>query len=331
VYASPAVAGDTLFVGSCSGYCYALNKNTGDLIWKKYLGGLSFHGNPLVVDSMLLIPSDGSSGALNALALSNGTKLWQQQFPGNDNVRGGMRTDLTCFHETVMGVSTLDVLIGLDVTSGTRLWEFASIRRPDRDYRNVAPVLHDSVVFFAGFDGWLYCIDPVDGGVSWKSNIGARPTTSLALHEDHLYIGAADSTLCKLSARNGTVIVRLELEARPRMRLSLAGSMLILLCESFCELYGTRRLMGVDLEHMEIAWDLPVSVDSRWTVKKAPRYERWIVAGNAQGEILMLQPETGHIEKTFKVAGRVRSITFDNEVMHVGTIEGHIQAVRIIR
>lgn len=53
---------ETVFVGSCAGIFYALNKATGELRWsydiRKDGKQISFHGNPLIVDDMILIGTD---------------------------------------------------------------------------------------------------------------------------------------------------------------------------------------------------------------------------------------------------------------------------------
>lgn len=62
MFSVPAVAGDSVFVGSCSGVFYALNKNTGQLQWSyditKDGKQRSFHGNPLLTGEMVLIGTD---------------------------------------------------------------------------------------------------------------------------------------------------------------------------------------------------------------------------------------------------------------------------------
>lgn len=64
MFSVPAVAGDSVFVGSCSGVFYALNKTTGQLQWSyditKDGKQISFHGNPLITGDLILIGTDRS-------------------------------------------------------------------------------------------------------------------------------------------------------------------------------------------------------------------------------------------------------------------------------
>jgi outer membrane protein assembly factor BamB len=56
--------GDLLFIGSCAGNFYALNKTTGELKWSYDIRQdgrqVSFHGNPLVINDLILIGTDKS-------------------------------------------------------------------------------------------------------------------------------------------------------------------------------------------------------------------------------------------------------------------------------
>ena len=55
---------DTVFVGSCAGIFYALNKATGEQRWSYNIRQdgkqISFQGNPLVVVDMILIGPEGT-------------------------------------------------------------------------------------------------------------------------------------------------------------------------------------------------------------------------------------------------------------------------------
>ncbi len=329
MYVSPAVVGPNLYIGSCSGTCYALDRNTGGLIWRNHLGELSFHGNPVVADSMLIVPTDGRPGSIYALSLLDGTLVWQHSVPGKSDHRTGVTTDLFNRNQVVFGVSTFDKLIALDMGTGDQLWEFAGSFEPEGSYRSVTPAVSDSVIYFMSFDGWLHCIDPDSGREVWKSEIGARPSTSMSLLEGHIFVGCIDSTLYKLSCENGRILNKLKLDAMPRMQLCVVDSMIYMLSENVPDVYGTRNFMSVNGKRLEVHWEAHASYQSRWTIKRATPYRDWIVSGNARGEILLMDPRTGQTAKSLLVEGRVRSIAFDNDVMFIGTIEGMIHAVQI--
>jgi len=67
VFVSPAVAGDLVYVGSCSGTYFALNRSTGARRWtydtRQDGDAAQFHGNPLITDDLVVTGSDGQGAA----------------------------------------------------------------------------------------------------------------------------------------------------------------------------------------------------------------------------------------------------------------------------
>jgi len=77
---------DAVFVGSCAGIFYAFNKATGEVRWsydiRKDGKQISFHGNPLIVDDMILIGTDHSCvpdglGHVYAFDIKTGKVRWK--------------------------------------------------------------------------------------------------------------------------------------------------------------------------------------------------------------------------------------------------------------
>src|SRR5687767_3923794 len=62
IFSIPAVAQNTVYVGSCAGIFYAFNKDTGEVRWtydiRKDGKQTSFHGNPLIAGDVILIGTD---------------------------------------------------------------------------------------------------------------------------------------------------------------------------------------------------------------------------------------------------------------------------------
>ncbi len=75
-YRSPVVAGDNVYFGSGDSYLYALDKKTGDEIWK-YKTGNSIESSPAVDNEIIYFGSDDQR--LYALNTTNGTMNWEFQ------------------------------------------------------------------------------------------------------------------------------------------------------------------------------------------------------------------------------------------------------------
>ncbi len=321
--------GNTLYIGSCGGICYALDKNSGEIRWNYKIGEVSFHGDPTLTDSLLIIPTDREFGAIYALTLSEGLLEWQYKVVDHPERTNGVKTDLLLIGSNVYGVTTNDKLVCLYTIDGDVVWDYQSRFAPEGRYCNVGPVIRDSSVLFFGYNGWLYCLNSQTGKEVWKSDTGIRPTTNMVLKDDDLYIGSNDSAIYRLSSSDGTIINNLKLKGRPGLQLQIVDSLLFAFIRSNPSRYGMLDLVAVRTDLSDITWEASTSNDTLWTIKRIYRYRDWIITGKANGEVLLLDPQTGHPQGSIKIDGEVRSIGFDNDVMYVGTIKGLVHAIRI--
>ena len=284
----------------------------------------------MVTDSLVIITIDGTAGRVYALTRSEGKLVWQYDVTEETGLGVGVTTDLILLGESVFGVTTGDRLIRLDLTTGELLWDFQSPFDPEFSYWNIGPAARESVVFFAGINGWVYCLHLQTGKVLWKTDIGVRPTTSLMLVESDLYIGGADSLLYKLSVDDGKVIKSLKLKGSPIYRLNMHNSALYVFIEGDLEFPGVvTNLLAVNANLSEIIWEFPTSPDAQWSGKKPYHYRDWIVTGNAEGEVFLLDPLSGEVDASFGTDGVIRSMGFDDDVIYIGTQEGTVHAVRV--
>lgn len=283
----------------------------------------------MVTDSFVIITTDGTAGRVYALTRSEGKLVWQYDVTEETGLGVGVTTDLILLGESVFGVTTGDRLIRLDLTTGELIWEFQSPFDPELSYWNIAPAARDTVVFFAGINGWVYCLHLQTGKVLWKTDIGARPTTSLILVEDDLYIGAADSLLYRLSGDDGEIINSLKLKGSPIYRLNMHNSALYVFIYDDPEYSDVTNLLAVNADLSEIIWELPASNEISWSVKKPYRYRDWIVTGSINGAVFLLDPVSGNVNESFGIDGTIRSMGFDDDVIYIGTQEGTVHAVRV--
>jgi len=63
VFVQPAVADGVAYFGSCAGVYYAIDVRSGAIVWRydfrPEVGPVSFHGNALVTDSLVITPTEG--------------------------------------------------------------------------------------------------------------------------------------------------------------------------------------------------------------------------------------------------------------------------------
>ena len=86
MFSTPTVVGDVMFIGSCAGNFYAVNKTTGQLQWSYDIrrdgNQQSFHGDPLVTNDLILIGTDKSCdpngvGHVYAFERDSGKVRWK--------------------------------------------------------------------------------------------------------------------------------------------------------------------------------------------------------------------------------------------------------------
>jgi outer membrane protein assembly factor BamB len=99
VFSSPTVVGKLLFVGSCSGNFYALNRDTGGVRWsyniKQDGDQTSFHGDPLVAGDLILIGTDaGRQGHVYAFERTTGKVRWKYRVPSGVADDVGVASDI---------------------------------------------------------------------------------------------------------------------------------------------------------------------------------------------------------------------------------------------
>jgi len=198
VLATPTIDGSTLFVSDrqadASGnpapsYLYALSLETGALLWRTQLNGIT-HDSPLVVDGTVYIGTSGGdycpiNGGVTALSESTGQILWtwkvNQLYPtnGGGSVWGSIGYDGS---HLVFGtgntcqspVTTADGFVALN-TNGTVAWSYpATTNSAIDDDVGAAVSIYDGLATGMSKNGSLYHFNPATGQVSWSVPLGAK-------------------------------------------------------------------------------------------------------------------------------------------------------------
>ncbi len=334
MFASPAVAGNLLYIGSCSGICYALDKNTGKEIWTFDAKGNSFHGDPILTDELLIIPTDdrpyeGSSGPIFALDRVTGELKWRYDITSLTQLGSGVTTDLLRDQSRVIGVTTTERVICLNLNSGELIWDHQGAYDPDMRYWNSSPALMPGRVMFYGTqDGWLNMVSLNDGLAGWRQNVETRVTTSVVISDSSIYYGGADGRLHR-SSLVGEPLASIELGGEPGFRLSSDGSAIYVFAGGDLDFSGMQSLKAISADLSKVLWTAPANRDTPWSIKKPYLYKNYVIAGDADGVISFFDARSGEIKWTFAVEGEVRSIGVTENVLYVGTIQGTVYAVRV--
>jgi outer membrane protein assembly factor BamB len=230
-FSVPAVVSGVVYVGTLGGEIWALDSNTGDIIWKYSIYG---YGQPLntpqVVDGRVFF--NNRDGWLFCINATNADFLWKYEtrlaevsrlavadgrvFTMYSALNATDGTLLWEYGEKPAGIHwtyhtpTVDdgkvflsigpSLLVVDEFNGSLIWRFDTVQ----DTSDMA-VAYGKV--FVSADGYLYCLDEATGKLIWKydeveySWLYAIPSVA----DDKVLVPAYDKLLC-VDANNGTLL-----------------------------------------------------------------------------------------------------------------------------
>jgi outer membrane protein assembly factor BamB len=191
IRSTPAVANNVVYIGSADSYLYALDANTGTLLWK-YLTG-SYNSSPAVANGIVYIGSyDSNVYALNG---SSGALVWK--YTTGNSVDSSPAVD-----KGVVYVGSDDGnLYALHAKTGVLLWKFAA-----SGPITSAPAVTNGLVYFASYDENLYAVDANGGFLFWKFGTGSLTYSSPVAADGIVYYAAWTQPIVALEATSGTLL-----------------------------------------------------------------------------------------------------------------------------
>jgi len=327
VFSTPTVVGDALFIGSCAGTFYALNRTTGQVQWsydiRKDGKQVSFHGDPLVTDDLILIGTDHNCvpdgiGHVYAFERDSGKVRWKYRAIS-------VPTDIVRLGSNVYFGSFQDQWSSVDLHTGDLNWSF-STGAPNKDCdMPKAPATDGNRLFIAGLDGVIYALDALSGRVTWKRKLPAAPSTSLSLKDKTIYVGTNDQRIYRLNAETGAVISELAVDAKPVGRLAFANDSLFMFLENASERVG--YIISVDTKLSGVRWKQRSSPD--WASERPHLWKEFVVAGNCRGGIGAFRATDGEPQWNLSLKGCIRSVGSSGNMLFAGVQEGTISAYEL--
>lgn len=174
LYSSPAVAGGLVYVGTKSGFIYALDATTGDERWRVALGDYIVRSSPAIVDGSVYI---GSGYSIYSLDAQTGHKTWEAKTPfsgsSSPSLAGG----------SVYIASQSSSVYAIDAANGEQRWSFQT----DGPIFS-SPAIDNDMVYVGTDSGKLLAMSAETGQVAWRFEAGAAIYSSPAIHGDLVYI-----------------------------------------------------------------------------------------------------------------------------------------------
>lgn len=327
MFAPPAVAGNLVFVGSCSGKFYALDWRTGALSWSYDIRQdgkqMSFHGAMFIDKTQVLFGADLSCAAdgighVYAADRESGRILWKYRSPV------GVSSNLVRTHSSLCFGNTAAEWGCLDPTDGGLRWKAGPVASKSPCEMPMWADTDGERLFVVAADGAVIALRASDGGVLWKRQLRSQATTSPVIAQGVLHIGAANDRIYSLKAATGRILHSLRVAGKPIGRPTIGPQGLYFFIEKDTKPKGL--LVALDPTGKEVKWSRE---HARSFASEQPHIWRdVIVTGDCAGAINAFSVADGTSQWQMNVVGCVRSIGSSREFLFVGAQEGTVYAVR---
>ena len=206
VLAGPALAGDTLYVGTADGQLVAMNTADGTVRWQKQLSS-SIDADLVVAGDRMLVRTLDSH--LYAIRLQDGDIIWQVEHEAPPLALQG-EPAVTVAGSRVFVAWETGLVEALALDNGTELWQQRLATPKGRtDLERMVdiqarPHLYAGRLFVGGFHGKLAALDPVTGQIYWVKNFSTY--RDMALVAGKLIVVGDDDTLSAFDLITGTPV-----------------------------------------------------------------------------------------------------------------------------
>lgn len=321
MFTTPTVVGEVLFVGSCSGVAYGIDKTSGEVRWtydtREDAGPAQFHGDPAVVGDLVLTGSDTAEPSMMyAFRAASGELVWKRE---SDVIE----SDVVSVSGLIVGQTYFGDYVALDVTTGERRWRLSTEeRRCGR--RPQATAAAGKRVYLAAGDGSLKAVRASDGEVLWSRDRGCV-STALELWRGRLWAGTPEGSLFSVDPETGEALSSIDVGGRPHGRpVPVADRVLVLRV-------GEREAVAVDPEGSRVVWryraDRELSSPRPHLYQGLHGREELVLVGDSAGLVHALDSRDGSLRWSVEVTGTVRGIGSEPGVLYVGTLGGVVHRV----
>jgi len=185
VQSSPAVVDGIVYIGSNDRNLYALDAETGTLIWKydtmEHFDIVS--SSPAVSNGVVYI--GGLRNKIHALDALTGKFLWKYKLPIRTVARSGISSGAAVADGAVYIGNMDGGLYAFDEVTGDLLWKF-SLPESETSISEIfsSPAISDGAVYIIFYSGHVYALDARTGEVLWRyapdrfSNCYSSPAVS---------------------------------------------------------------------------------------------------------------------------------------------------------
>jgi outer membrane protein assembly factor BamB len=189
ILGSPAIVGDTVYVGDAEGTLHAVDLKTGKARWTyKTEAEDGFETTPLVAGGRVFIGDLG--GVFHAVNAADGKGVWKVATVSSIHSSANLGGD----GNIVFGNDGADIYC-LGAADGKEIW-----KRSAGDRVNSAPAIGSGAALVSGCDAKLRAIDVKTGDERFAAEMGALSAGSPAVLPDRIIIGTDSGRIVCLAA-----------------------------------------------------------------------------------------------------------------------------------
>lgn len=337
----PAVENDLVFAADAANTLVAIEKSTGKVkwsvnpdkaaesggwkFWQKSSQPFALTGGPSVYSGLVAI--GGRNGEVYAFNALDGSMLWKSMVSSSV-----ITAPLVTFDTVVVRVND-GKIIGLDLSTGVKKWQFDR-GLPSLNVRgNSAPVLGPGLIFAGYEDGTIIALRQQDGQRVWEQLIakpdGRTELERMADVDGEILVG--DRELFANSYRNSTMAIALD-NGQPIWARDIGGyaglallSDRVVLSDSGGNVWALDRSSGADV------WKQ--SALARRYLTTPVVHGAYIVVGDREGYAHWLDAQTGDIKGRVEAGGGIigSPVVTDDGVLLIQSVDGTLSAYSLVQ
>jgi eukaryotic-like serine/threonine-protein kinase len=309
-YSSPTVANGVVYIGSGDGNLYALDSQSGALVWK-YATGDSVDSAPAVANGMVYFASQNT--LVYALKADTGARVWVFPtgcgFGPSPTVANGVVYVTSCDNNLVTN------LYALNANTGALIWKYATDY-----YLDTNPAVAAGVVYFGSGNGNVYALNAANGVLLWKYAT-AGGITGQAVANGVVYVESDYPNPAVYALDSGIGALLWKYTSGSRWSSSPAVANGVMYAPSLDgNLYALNTSTGA------LLWARPVGGAA---VQCPPTVANHVVYVASVGGVYSLDAEDGTLLGKYTTGGGISSPAIADGVVYVGSLDYNVYAFHL--
>ena len=201
IWSTPAIDGDTLYIGCFDKKLYAIDTTTGKEKWEPFETEGAITSTPLVYNNKIYVGSFDRH--LYAVDATTGKQIWR--FPvsdeGENNPENWFWAKPVAYNNVIYAPCLDGKVYILDAETGNEVVDAKDLESPV----SASPVVVNSSVIFASRQGVIYSLDTDSKALRQLVDIEKEVYGPLSANEGIVYLHTQDMTLHRMDAETGAI------------------------------------------------------------------------------------------------------------------------------